>query len=71
MNTFPDHLSKYFKQPGAMTQQQVARQAGIHFVNLNRILHGHTTPSLNTAIAIADVIGFDLGLLLKKRRTKK
>lgn len=66
MQAFTDYLTDYFSKADALSQGQVARKAGIHRVNLNRIVNGHQVPSLTTAEAIAAATGSTLSKILKK-----
>jgi len=71
MQTFRDYLSSYFKKSGALTLNEVAREAGIHRVHLSRILHGHSEPTLPVAEAIAAATGSRLSRILKKSENRE
>lgn len=46
------------------SQRHFAERAGISYVFLNRILKGHSNPTLETCDKIADALGFKLEELL-------
>lgn len=47
-----------------ISQDSVARDAGMHYVSLSRILNGHTIPNINTCAEIAGAIHEPLSSLL-------
>ncbi len=71
MTAFQQYLANYFSRPGSKTQKEIAEKAGIHFVNLNRIVKGHSVPSLTTAEAIAAATGSSLARILKKSEKRE
>lgn len=71
MTAFTNYLNDYFSRPGSLSQREVADRAGIHFVNLNRIVRGHQVPSLTTAEAIANATGSNLGRILKNSEKRE
>jgi DNA-binding XRE family transcriptional regulator len=60
-----DHLKALFAQPGAPTQSEVAKRAGITRENLNRIINGRQRPTLDHAAAIALATGTTLSRILR------
>jgi transcriptional regulator with XRE-family HTH domain len=50
-----------------MTQERVALQAGIERPTLNRIEQGHAAARIDTLIQVSEVIGVDLGELMRRR----
>lgn len=71
MKLFQDYLAAYFAKPGSLSQGEVADKAGIHRVNLNRIINGKQIPSLPHAEAIASATGSTLASILRKSRNRE
>lgn len=65
MSAFRAYLRDYFARPGAPSQGEVARRAGLSRVQLNRIVQGHSVPTLPTAEALAIATGSTLSRILK------
>jgi DNA-binding XRE family transcriptional regulator len=59
------HLKAFFARPGAPTQAEVAKLAGITRENLNRIINGRQKPMLDNAAAIALATGTTLSRILR------
>jgi len=70
MQAFRDYLSSYFSRPGAMTQGKVAQNAGISRVFLNRVVQGHSEPTLPVAEKIAAATGSSLSAILRKSKNR-
>ena len=70
MQAFRDYLCQYFSRPGAMTQGKVAENAGISRVFLNRVLQGHSEPTLPIAEKIATATGSSLATILRKSKNR-
>lgn len=66
MDGFRDYLCEYFDRPGSLSQRQLAKRAGISHVFLNRVVQGHSIPSLPIAEKIVAATGSTLGKVLSK-----
>ncbi len=53
-----------------VTQYQIAKAAGMQRSQIKRIAEGLTTPALDTAQRIADVIGVSIVIVAKKTRKR-
>lgn len=55
-----------------LAQEEAARRAGVSFRHFNRVVLGHTVPTLTQALAIAQVLGRPLEELFSVTfRTRK
>lgn len=81
---FRDRLGDFFRLDGAPTQRELAEAAGVHFVHLNRLLHGKFIPGIDLAEDICRAAGasfeafisddFDVSSLIPwhpKRKSRK
>lgn len=66
MNGFREYLCEYFDRDGSLSQRQLAKKAGISHVFLNRVIQGHSIPTLPIAEKIATATGSTLGTILRK-----
>lgn len=61
-----DYLQRLMDRRG-MTASELAERSGVHKMTVSHILNGTTRrPNLETFVALADVFGVDLDVLLEK-----
>lgn len=56
---FREHLARAIEKLG-MSQQELSRKSGVHFVTINRILQGTQEPTLTNAEKLAQAVGISL-----------
>lgn len=66
MHGFREYLTDYFQRDNSLSQRQLAKKAGISHVFLNRVIQGHSIPSLPIAEKIVTATGSSLGRVLSK-----
>lgn len=67
LDNFRENLQRRCDAEG-ISQQELARKSGVHYVTINRILRGHTVPTLPVAEALAKAAGLALEKILGKTR---
>lgn len=60
-SSLTDYLREEMKQQG-VTYAELAKRTGINPANLNLILNGNRTPKIDSLIAIAEALGFEVRL---------
>lgn len=55
-DTFRDRLVEFVALDGAPSQRKIAKDSGIHYVHLNKIINGHVVPGLDLADKICRAI---------------
>ncbi|MBN1851101.1 MAG: helix-turn-helix transcriptional regulator [Pirellulales bacterium] len=53
---FVKNLKKALEE-AEISQAELARLSGVHYVTINRILHGHLNPTIDTCEALAKALG--------------
>lgn len=56
-DTFRDRLSEFLALEGAPSQRQIAADAHMHYVHLNKIIKGKIVPGIDMADRICRAIG--------------
>ena len=69
MSSLQKYLVEFFAKPNAPTQREIADKARVSRVFLNKIVRGHSSPSIPIAERIADATGKKLSAILKKYET--
>lgn len=67
LDNFRDNLRRRCESQG-ISQQELSRKSGVHYVTINRILRGHTVPTIPVAEALARAAGIALEKILAKTR---
>lgn len=56
LDNFRQNITRTIESNG-ISQSELARRSGVHFVTINRILNGHGEPSVSTAERLAIAAG--------------
>ena len=67
---FPDNLKKYRTEKG-LSQDELAKKAGMHAVQFSRYERGQSVPSIEVVQKIADVLEVSIDLLVYGNKEQK
>lgn len=65
-----DHFRDNLRRLCEGRQREIAKAAGIHRVQLSRIINGHSSTNIETACEIAKALGVSLTTLIQRPRSR-